>query len=213
MKKVLLGCCIVLALAGISMGGLLGEAPGELNVYGLYWFPGDGDFDLFENGYGIAVSYREWFDCAWLGMGVNLGLAQWDVDSGSNAYKYNMLSDYDGDAMLIPFGLSLYFSVIDWDNWSVIVDTGVQYVFVDSSVDVFNSEAGVNRRVDVDIDDAVLWNIGAEFEYMLTENAYVTVGGGYQVDVVKSDTEYMGRSLRDTNFQGAYLKLGAKFLF
>ncbi|HAL93052.1 MAG TPA: hypothetical protein DCM68_08535, partial [Verrucomicrobia bacterium] len=101
MKKAVLFVCMALVGASVALGGMISEDPGELTVAGRYWFPGDGDFDLFESGFGAVVSYREWFSFPW-GAGVSLGLAQWQVDSGSDAYKYNMLSDYDGDALLIP---------------------------------------------------------------------------------------------------------------
>ena len=139
------------------------------------------------------------------------------MDSGSSAYKWQQLSDYDGDALLLSIGPALYFSLIDWDNWNLILDTGLQYVLVDSSVTVFNTEENVPAETqgeqDVDIDNVVLWNIGLEYEYMLSENLYVQANGGYQVDVLEGDTEYAGRSVRDVSFSGFYARLGAKFLF
>ena len=172
MKKAVLFACVAWLGVGAAFGGLLSEDPGELTVAGQYWFPGMGDMDVFESGYGASVSYREWFSFPW-GVGVNLGVAQWQVDNSSRAFKYAQLTDYDGDALLIPFGASLYFNLIDWDNWNVILDTGLQYVFVDSGVTVFNTEENVPEEVqgqqDVDIGGAILWNLGAEYEYMVSE--------------------------------------------
>ena len=216
MKKAVVFVCAALLGTGAVFGGMFSEDPGELSLGGQYWIPGDGDFDLFESGYGAMLSYREWFSFPW-GAGVNLGVAQWQVNGASDAYKYEALRDYDGDALLIPVGASLYFNVIDWDNWNVIFDTGLQYVLVDSSVTVFNTEDNVPAEVqgeqDVDIDNVLLWNLGLEYEYMLSENLYVQGNAGYQIDVLKGDTEYAGRSARDTSLRGAYLRLGAKFLF
>lgn len=216
MKKAVLLVGAVLLGAGVALGGMFSEDPGELNVSGQMWAPGDGDFDLFNIGYGAQVSYREWFSFPW-GAGVNLGVAQWQVNDEADAYKYSALRDYDGDALLIPIGAALYFNLIDWDNWNLILGTGLQYVLVDSSVTVFNTEEDVPEEVqgrqDVDIDNALLWNIGFEYEYMLSENAYVLGGIGYQVDIMKGDTEYAGRTARDTSFRGTFLQLGAKFLF
>lgn len=216
MKKAIWVACAVLLCAGAAFGGMFSEDPGELSVNGQYWFPGAGQFDLFESGYGAKVSYREWFSFPW-GAGVNLGVAQWQVNSGSHAFKYNQLTDYDGDALLIPFGASLYFNLIDWDNWNVILETGLQYVFVDSGVTFVNNEEGVPENVqgkqDVDIGGALLWTIGAEYEYMVSENVYVSGGLGFQTDVVNEGTEYAGRSLRDASLVAAYAQLGAKFLF
>lgn len=212
MKKALLALGVVLTVAGAAFGGLISEDPGELTVAGQYWFPGGGDYDLFKAGYGATVSYREWFSFPW-GVGVNLGLAQWQVDDNSSAFKYDKLTDYDGDALLIPLGASLFFNMIDWENWNLILNTGLQYVFVDSSVTLFNREEQVMRRQDVDIGGSLLWNVGAEYDYMITENAFVLAGLGYQVGVVDADTDYNGVSVRDTSLQGFFVQLGAKFLF
>ncbi len=212
MKKAALALCTVVAIAGAAFGGLISEDPGELTVAGQYWFPGGGDYDLFKAGYGATVSYREWFSFPW-GVGVNLGVAQWQADDGSNAFKYDKLSDYDGEALLIPLGASLYFNMIDWENWNFILNTGLQYLFVDSGIDLYNGEDQAMRRQDVDIGGSLLWNFGAEYDYMITENAFVLAGLGYQLGLVDADAEYNGVSVRDTSFQGFFVQLGAKFLF
>jgi hypothetical protein len=212
MKKAILFGCALLLCGSAAFGGLLSEDPGELSVAGQWFFPGMGDTDLFEQGYGATVSYREWFSFPW-GVGVSLGLSQWQVDSSSHAFKYDKLTRYDGDALLIPLGATLYFNVIDWDNWNVILGTGLQYAFVDSNVSVFNSEADVMARQDVDMGGTLLWNAGCDYEYMVTENAYVVGGVGLQLDLVGADTEYARGDLRDASFAGFYLNLGAKFLF
>ncbi len=191
---------------------MISEDPGELSVAGQWFFPGMGDTDLFERGYGATVSYREWFSFPW-GVGVSLGVAQWQVDTGSRTFKYDNLSKYDGDALLIPLGASLYFNMIDWDSWNVILGTGLQYAFVDSSVSVLNGEEAVMSRQDVDMGGALLWNFAGEYEYMVSENAYVVGGMGIQFDVMNADTDYPGGGLRDASFAGFYLNLGAKFLF
>lgn len=212
MKKAFLFVCAAGLGVAAAFGGMISEEPGELTVAGQCWFPGNGDFDLFESGLGATLSYREWFSFPW-GAGVSLGLAQWQVDNGADAYRYDKLTEYDGDATLIPLGASLYFNLIDWDNWNLILETGLKYVFVDSNVSVFNSEENAQETQDVDIGAAVLWDIGAEYEYMLSENIYVLGGIGYQTDVIKGDTDYSGRSVRDTSLAGANIHLGAKFLF
>jgi hypothetical protein len=212
MKKAILFGCAILLCSGAAFGGMLGEDPGELTVAGQWFFPGMGDTDLFDNGYGATVSYREWFSFPW-GVGVSLGLSQWQVDGGSRAFKYDNLSQYDGDALLIPLGASLYFNMIDWDNWNVILGTGFQYAFVDSSVSVYNNEATVLGRQDVDMGGTLLWNLGGEYEYMVAENLYVLGGLGLQIDALSADTDYAGGNLRDVSFAGFYFNLGAKFLF
>ena len=212
MKKAILLVAVALCCGSAALGGVISEDPGELTVSGQYWYPDSGPFTLCDSGYGLSLSYREWFRFPW-GVGVNLGLAQWQVDRNSNAYKYDQLVDYKGHLILIPIGASLYFNLIDWDNWNLILETGLQYLFVNSNVSVFNQEEGVNRYQDVSIDNAVLWTAGAEFEYMLSEDLFLVAGLGYQVSVLDSDTEYNGHGTRKTSFEGLYGRLGAKFLF
>jgi hypothetical protein len=135
--------CAALLGAGAAFGGLISDDPGELAVSGQVFLPDHADCDLFKLGLGAQVSYREWFSFPW-GVGVNLGVSQWQVDDASNAFKIQYVSDYDGEALVIPFGASLYFNVIDWDNWNLIFETGLQYAFVESSVDAYND--GDNRK-------------------------------------------------------------------
>lgn len=209
MMKKMVGLMMVgLLCAGAALGGVLSEDPGELAVSGLFWLPGEGDSDLFDAGYGASVSYREWFSFPW-GVGLNLGVAQWQVDSGSDAYKYQKMTDYRGDATLLFIGPALYFNAIDWDTWSLNVETGFQFVYIDSNVEV--KLDGKNQKVDIDYD--LLWHIGLEYEYMLAENVFLLAGGGYQVDLMPAETDYAAGSLRDTYLHGVFVRLGAKFLF
>ena len=212
MKKAMVMVCAALLGAGAAFGGLISEDPGELAVSGQAFLPDHADCDLFELGVGAQVSYREWFSFPW-GVGVNLGVSQWQVDDASNAFKIQYVSDYDGEALVIPFGASLYFNVIDWDNWNLIFETGLQYAFVESSVDAYNDGDNRKKRQDADIGGALLWTLGAEYEYMVSENVYLTGGLGYQMDVMNEDTKFDGETVRDVTFGGGYARLRAKFLF
>ena len=211
MKKTILFAIAALLVCGAAHAGLTSEEPGELTLSGQYILPGVGDFDLFDSGYGATLSYREWFMFPF-GAGVSLGVSQWQVDGGADAYKDERFSGYDGDVLTIPFGASLYFNLIDWDNWNLILETGLQYALVDSNVSARDDVRG--RDYAIDIDDAVLWTIGMEYEYMVAENLYVLGGLGYQTEVLGAGTDYDGvDNARDTSFQGAYVRLGAKYLF
>lgn len=212
MKKFISLASVVMLCSGAVFGGMISQDPGELLVGGQFWMPGEGDSDLFDTGYGAVVSYREWFSFPW-GVGLNLGIDQWQVDSGSSAYKWQQLSGYDGDALLLSVGPALYFSLIDWDNWNLTLETGVKYVYVDSNVSVYNGAETYERRQDVDIDSGVVAHIGAEYEYMVAENLYLLAGGGYQLDLMACDTSYDLGDLRDTHLHGAFFRVGAKFLF
>ena len=210
MKKAMVLACAALLGSGTAFGGLISEDPGELAVSGQAFLPDHADCDLFGVGFGAQVSYREWFRFPW-GVGLNLGVSQWQVDDASNAFKIEYVADYDGEALVIPFGASLFFNAIDWDNWNVNLEMGLQYAFVESSVEAYNEDKA--KRQDADIGGALLWTLGAEYEYMVSENVYLTGGLGYQMDVVNEDTKFDGHTVRDVTFGGGYARLGAKFLF
>ena len=212
MKKILvLALAALFAATGAASAGLLNsEEPGEISVAGYYLFPGDGDFDIFGSAAGVQASYREWFRFPW-GVGINAGWGIYNVDKNASSYKYDALGKFKGECNVIPLGASLYFNVIDWDNWNLLLGTGLQFLIVNSDVSTWNSAA--NKRQDIDIGNALLWNLEAEYEYMLSEKLYILGGVGYQVDVVRADTDYAGGDLRDTSFRGLFLRLGLKFLF
>lgn len=212
MKKMLvLALAALFAVAGAASAGLLNsEEPGEVSAAGYYVFPGDGDFDTFESAAGVQAAYREWFAFPW-GVGINAGWGTWMVDKDSSSYKVEALRKFKGECNVIPLGASLFFNVIDWDNWNLVLGTGVQYLIVDSDVSAWNSVAG--KRQDIDIGNPFLWNAELEYEYMLSEKLYILGDVGYQVDIVRADTDYPGGDLRDTSFRGLFLRLGLKFLF
>ena len=203
MKKILVLALAALfaALATAPAGVLNKDEPGEAEVSGYYLFPGDGDFDTFKAGAGVQAVYREWFRFPW-GVGINAGWGYYNVDSGTTSYKYEALGRFKGECNVVPIGASLYFNVIDWDNWNLLLGTGMQFLIVDSGMSAWNS-----------VGNALMWNIEAEYEYMLSEQMYILGGLGYQVDLVRADTDYDGGDLRDTSFRGLFLRLGLKFLF
>ncbi|MBR6021813.1 MAG: hypothetical protein IK066_05275 [Kiritimatiellae bacterium] len=209
MKKTILAVAAVAALAAATApAGLISDEPAEVSAQAQVWLPGEGDFNLFEVSPGVQVSWREWVSFPF-GLGLQVGVGTWGTDSGSDPYKYKGLNDFRGDVTVVPVGLTLAYCPIDWNNWDVILETGLHYVFVSSDADC-RVEDGT--RHDLEMDNAVWWTVGAEFDYQLAEGVYIVGGAGVQVDVVGSDTECNGADLRDTRFQSFYGKLGAKFL-
>jgi hypothetical protein len=212
MKKILiLALAALFASLGAASAGLLNsEEPGEVEVSGYYLFPGDGDFDLFRGAAGVQGLYREWFAFPW-GISLNAGWGTYLAYKDANSYKVDTLGKFKGECNVVPLGASLWFNIIDWDNWNLLLGTGLQYLIVDSDVSAWDSVAG--KRKDIDIDNAFMWNIEADYEYMLSEKFYILGGVGYQVDIVRADTDCSGVDLRDTSFRGLFLRLGLKFLF
>jgi hypothetical protein len=212
MKKILIPALAALfAVSGAASAGLLNsEEPGEVSVSGYYLFPGDGDFDTFKGAAGVQGAYREWFSFPW-GLGVNAGWATYMADKNSTSYKVETLRDFKGECNVLPLGASLFFNVIDWDNWNLILGTGLEFLMVNSDMSARDSISG--KRRDIDVGNALMWDIEAEYEYMLSEKMYILGGVGYQVDLVRAKTDCDDLDLRDTSFRGLFLRLGLKFLF
>lgn len=208
MKKLMCLAVVALLLAGAAHGGLLSPEPGELTGSGLFWLVGHGDDELFQTGFGLGTSYREWVAFPF-GVGLNLGVAQWQVDKNSNAIKWDGVTGYSGDATLLALGPAVYFCIIDWDTWNLTLEGGIQFVYVDSNVKVKVDD----ERLNLNIGNAIIWHVGLEYDYMLSENLYLQVAGGYQGDLSAADTKYSLGPVRDTSLQGVYFRLGAKFLF
>lgn len=213
MKKLLLSAlALLLALPLAASAGILSDDEGELSAQAAYFFPGGGDFDLFENGIGSEVSYREWIAFPW-GIGLSLGASTWSADDKANCYKIPGATDFDGDVTAIPLGLHFYFNIIDWDNWNVILQTGLRYVIVDSDVDFVYD--GGRRKIDMDND--LLWDIALEYDHSLSENIFFTLTGGFQTDIMKADSTYKdgngSHDLRDTSFEAFFARAGIKVLF
>lgn len=208
MKKAMWMAMAMLVAAGTAQAGLVSDEPTEVSVQAQAWFPGEGDFNLFDDSFGFKVNWREWVSFPF-GLGIQAGMGNWGTDAHSNPYKYGGLHDFGGDVTLVPVGLTLAYCPIDWNNWDVILETGLHYVFVSSDA-TCRVEDG--SRHDLDMDNAIWWTVGAEFDYQVAEGVFVVGGAGVQVDVMRSETECNGADLRDTRFQAFYASLGAKFL-
>jgi len=213
MKKLLaLTAALCCALSLTASAGLVGDDSGELDVAAVGVFAGTGDFDLFSFGAGAELSYREWFEGLPWGVGASVGVQNWQVDDkAGNPFKYNGFTDYDGDAVVVPLGVNLYFAVIEWDNWNLVAEAGVKYLFVNEDIDLYNKDT--SKREDVELDNGILGNLGLSLEFLMSEHWYLTLTGGYQGNIMKCDTEIGGRNSCDATFDGAYGRCGLKALF
>ena len=209
-KKILFSALAIALLSAPAYAGITGDKEGELSVHAQYFFPGDGDFDLFETGVGGEVSYREWFAFPF-GLGLSAGFTSWSTDSKSNPFKFKEYTDFKGCVRNFPIGAHLFFSIIDWENWNLNLRTGLRYVIVDSDVDFLNKQDG--KRYDVDLDNSVLWDVALELDVALSEQTYFALSGGFQTDVMKSDASCaLDNDLRSASFEAFFGTVGVKFL-
>lgn len=213
MKKLL---PILLALSCVftltASAGILGDDSGELDVSAVGFWTGTGDFDLFRSAWGGEISYREWFQGLPWGIGVSAGVQSWQVDKDAgNPFKWKGYSKYDGDAFVVPLGASVYFAIVEWENWNLVAEAGAKYLFVSEDIDLYNADLG--KREDVKLDNGIAGNVGLALEFLLNERCYFTLAAGYQGNLMKCDAEIGGRNACDATFDGAYGKLGVKALF
>jgi opacity protein-like surface antigen len=184
---------------------------GELSGYFTYYFPGAGDYDLFDRGYGVEVQYRHWFDAP-LGWALSLGVATWDAKSGSSDLGVPNFHSFDGSATLIPFGASGLYRLIDAPGFAATLEVGIRYVIVDDDIDFKDSNRG-DAKQSMRIDDGVVGIIGVDVDFQLDERTALALGVGYQGDLIKGDSSTSGASLKDNELQAFFVRAGVKFQF
>lgn len=212
MKKI-----IVLAALALLMGAPVfaqSELPpgylSEVRGAARYVMIGEGDFDLYEGGFGGEVQYRNWsYDP--IGWALSLGVEQFQAQSDSSDLGVPTIGDFDGDLMLIPVGASVLYKLIDMDGWRLTVEGGLRYVFADSSIDF--AEVGLTKRESLDVGDGVIAVIGADIERLITEDISVFFGGGYNADLLPGEITIPHDTLKDNELKGLFFRLGAGVSF
>ena len=207
----------VLAVALLVMGSTVlaqTEVPAgylnEVRASVRFVMIGDGDFDLYDPGFGGELQYRNWgYDP--IGWAVSVGVEQFKANSDSSDLGVPSIGDYDGDLMLIPVGASLLYKLMDTPDWTIALEGGLRYVVADSSIDF--QRTGEARRENLDVDDSVIAVIGADLERRVSEGAALFLGVGYNVDVVQGEIAIPGDTLKDNELHGAFVRLGARVAF
>lgn len=212
MKSALLGLS-VLWICGSAMAqerdpvGPAGEWAGYFNVA----FPGAGDYDLFDTGYGVELQYRYWVDAPW-GWAAALGVSTWDAKSSSSDLGVPNLHSFNGSATLIHLGGSGLYRILDTENVAVTLEAGVRYVIVDDDIDAKDANRG-DARQNLDIDDGIVGLIAADADFRLNDGFVLAFGLGYQGDLVKGDISSRDDDLKDNELQAFFVRVGGKFEF
>ncbi len=187
-----------------------------------YWFPGDGDWDLYDTALGLELQYRNW---TWLndpfGVALSLGAATWKVKSDASDFAVPALHDLDGNVTLIPVGASALLRFIDFDSWRLFFEVGLRYVFVSSDVDaqydMYNpdDDSRWTEETSISIDNGLIAVGAMDFDFDVADQVSVFATLGYQFDLMKGKTtlEINDNDLRDNELQGVFLRLGGKYMF
>lgn len=197
------------AMAAITMmgvcctGAVAGESPFDI-VAGYHWLSPKKDKD-WKNASGIEIRGRLW-------QGENLGLAlvaasdTWkaksvvDEQETADTYVYSSVS---GDASVTSFGASLCYRSEPRADVKLIMDMGLRYALVDSSLygeAAYDGPGGPNYLNEkINIENTILFVLGAGLEFEMTRNVALIVGVGYQVDLQKPQETFAGQSLGETS--------------
>ena len=158
----------------------------------------------WKNASGIEIQARFWQN-EHLGFALVGAADTWkakteisEVDTG-DTYSYTSVN---GDASITSFGASLLYRSESHADVKLVLDLGLRYALVDSSVygeAAYDGPGGPNYLYDkIDIDNTLLFVLGAGVEFEVTDNIAFTLGAGYQVDINKPEETFVGESLGET---------------
>jgi hypothetical protein len=173
------------------------------------WMPEAANGGLYDSSLGLEVQYRNWASDP-VGWAVSLGWSDWSVPEDAGIAT-GALDSYDGSISTLPLGVSGLYKLADFADWNVTLEAGLRYVLVNA--DITARELSTGDEVDVDVGDGFLFLVGADYERNLGSDWSLVAGGGYQIDITKSDFEVHGEALRSSELEAFFLRLGAKMSF
>ncbi|HNR93984.1 MAG TPA: hypothetical protein PKM67_02385 [Kiritimatiellia bacterium] len=221
MKKVVISLLVI----GVLVTGVYGssEKSTELKLGGEAIFPGqDDDWD---KGYGASARVIFWRTSE-LGLALSIGVQKWDVNDEMYTYSeylgsgigYGYAGGLEGDATMVPVGASGLYIIPVGKNASLTLEGGLRYVIMNSNVKYVEAEAladtygnvlGASYSYDVDFDNGIVGIIGADFDIELSPGFRLFAGAGYQIDLLKGDTEADGVDIDYENeLKGAFIRAG-----
>lgn len=226
---------ISLCFAGLSFANL----KDEIRIGGLYLSPTG---DLWKPGGGASVEWRHRIQDNF-SVSISIGVGKLDanndvipgdegavVSGGSTGIYYGFVDYYEGEATLIPISSFIIYDV-PLGTATLSLEGGFKYIFVNSDVkahmidgfiDPYSGQAfGAERWTsDTEIGGNLLGALAAHLSIPLNEQVSVFIGGGYQLDFVKSDVElnnsysdYNGKSTTESELAGFFAEAGVGFRF
>jgi len=124
----------------------------------------------------------------------------------------------DGDAILFPFGFSFLARPIYTEKIKLDLEAGLRLIFIDSNVSGRFSgtymdggrEYPFETKQDIDIDQAMIWLLAADFSYAFNRNYSLNIGAGYQFDVSKAETNWKDgtEAIGGLSMEAAFVRLG-----
>ena len=173
----------------------------------------------WSSGTGADVQLRFW-DGSGVGVALAAGIQSWDTreayletDDGTSA----VATQLRGGADLIPFGASVLMGGPVGDRLAVLVEAGLRYAVVDSSVvaDIayVDDRGSAYAQDPIEIDDTFLAVFGLDLAFAVSETLCLIAGVGYQFDLMQPDQTIYGSSLGRTDFSAAQFRFGVALGF
>lgn len=207
----------VLALSVFGSGAMAEDKSFNL-VAGYHWLSPKKSED-WRNAGGIEIQGRFWQN-EHLGFALVGAADTWDAkteiveeDTG-DTYLY---SSVKGDASVTSFGASLLYRSASSAEVKLVMDFGLRYAMVDSAVygeAAYDGPGGPNYLYDkINIDNTLLFTLGAGLEFEVTKDISFIIGIGYQIDLNKPEEKFAGESLGETGLDAASfnMMLSCKF--
>ncbi|MBN1672750.1 MAG: hypothetical protein JXR37_17030 [Kiritimatiellae bacterium] len=172
----------------------------------------------WDSGAGLELQGRFWSGED-AGVALAVGLYSWRATSDfveeSDDYGYAALT-IDGDASLVPVGISGLYKAPLGESVSLIFEAGVRYVFVDSKVsaDIYYEDYyGTDcLKEDIEIDDFFMGVLGLSLEAQLDSGFFLQAGLGYQFDLGSPNESFLGEDIGPTRFNAGSVHLGCAWL-
>jgi len=187
--------------AAAAPAGLFPE--NEIGLNAIY-LPGTGlgDFDAYEQGYGLELSYRNWQAEPW-GWALAAGMTRFAADNGSRAWGVGL----DGDLTVFPFGGSVLFKLADTYSYTVTAEGGLRYAPAQSDLTI---QAG-RGRMDLDVDPALLGVLRLAAEWPIAARTRFTAGLGYQADILRGEVKAGDRPVHDSILESVSVSIGLRW--
>mgnify|MGYP001362371433 CR=1 FL=1 len=185
----------------------------EFMVSGDFVVPGqDDDWD---KGVGATARLSFWQNSA-LGYALVIGAQKWDVNDeiyssgGSLGYGigYGYAAGLEGDATMVPLGVSGMYKVPFSPMTSLNLEGGLRYVIINSNVkfiqagvlgDSYGNRLTAVRSYDVEYENGIVGVINAYFNMEISKGFRLFAGVGYQFDLVKGKVEASGLNINYEN--------------
>lgn len=205
---------VIAALALAAAGAAAAEDKGSFElVVGYQGLSPQRDVD-WKSASGLEIQGRFWQN-EHIGIALAGASASWkartaisEVDDGAT-YVYTSIS---GDATITSFGASLLYRTGASGDVNLVLDLGLRYAMVNSSVyseAAYDGLGGPNYLYDkIRIENAMLFVAAADLEFRASKDVSLLFGLGYQVDLQKPEERFAGESLGDTDLGATLFRIG-----